>query len=548
MRGGGRRCVRSIAVGCGNDGDTVEAVDVAKCGLERAYLRWVQIGRLRQHDCCGGGAIDFSKRQARAGSNVMVFQLGVDDPLKLCLVGGGTNFLEHWSISVLVTGFATLQTVACRIYVHIYHGSLYGTGTNITVSPDGVAARRVGMPAALNTKEERERMPWTDKPGGSGSGNNGGGRGPWGQQTPPSNGSNGSGNNGPADIEELFRSGRERFRRGGRGGNGGSGGQTGEFKMPPAPVLFIGAAVIGLIYLASGFYSIDPGARGVVTTFGKYSGVTGPGLNWHVPWPVQNAEIVSVDEDRDVSIQRTQSGRTSMLTSDLNIVDVEMTVNYRVAQDGTLEPGEMPSAAKFIFNIEGHENLVRAAAESALRQVVGANDFEPVISRGRSIVPRESQEILQEVLDSYDSGIQVIRVNFGQADPPQEVIPAQNDVIDARSEAERLVNEANRYKNSTVPRAAGQARQIELTAEAYAQRVVRESNGQARRFKDIYAEYLRAPEVTRRRMYLETMEGVLGEMNKVVIDESAGAGTLPYLNLNELTRRTGSSSTNQGGQ
>lgn len=384
-------------------------------------------------------------------------------------------------------------------------------------------------------------MPWTNQPGGgSGSGNNGGGRGPWGQPGPESGNNNGGGR-GPADIEELFRSGRERFRKGGRGGGAGAGG--GDFKMPPKPVFFVVGVVAVMMYLFSCAYQVPPGARGVVTTFGAYTNITGPGLRWRFV-PFQDVDIVEVTKDIQLQIR---GGRTSMLTSDLNIVDVGMTVSYRVKPEGPIQPGELPNAAKFIFNIERPDELVQAAAESALRQVVGANDFEPIISRDRSIVNEQTERILQELLDSYDSGIEIIRVNFAQADPPAEVIPAQNDVIDARSEAEKLVNEANQYKNSRVPRAAGEARQIELNAEAYAQRVVREANGQARRFKDIYAEYLQAPEVTQRRMYLETMEGVLGKMNKVVIDKDTAGGTLPYLNLNELTRQSGSP-TRSGGQ
>ncbi|MEM9988773.1 MAG: FtsH protease activity modulator HflK, partial [Pseudomonadota bacterium] len=305
-------------------------------------------------------------------------------------------------------------------------------------------------------------MPWTDKPGGSGS--NGGGKGPWGQ---PNNGSqNGGGGRRPGDrptpdLEDLLKSGRDRFRRAGQGGGGGPRGPS-DIQMPSGKVF--GFALIGLVvlYLLSGFYTVSPGARGVVTTFGQYSGLTVPGLNWHVPWPVQSKTVVSVDQDRTVAIGRGQGGgKTSMLTSDLNIVDVEMTVNYKVGTDGTLAENELPNAAKFVFNIEGPESLVRAAAESALRQVVGESEFGPIISANRSEVNARTQSILQEILDSYNSGIEVIRVNFGQADPPESVIPAQRDVIDARSQAERRVNEATRTANSIVPRAQGEAAQIE---------------------------------------------------------------------------------------
>ncbi len=404
-------------------------------------------------------------------------------------------------------------------------------------------------------------MPWTDKPGGSGQ--NGDGRGPWGQ--PPNSGPNGGNDNRggrrpsdrPApDLEELLRSGRDRFRRAGRGGGGARGGGVPPEMGLPSPRMFaFGALALVLVWLATGFYSVSAGAIGVVTTFGQYSGLTGPGLNWHLPWPIQSREIVQVAQDRTVSIGGTRSGgKTSMLTSDLNIVDVDMTVNYKVRNDGVSAPGELPNAAKFLFNVENPERLVKAAAESALREVVGANEFEPIISRGRNIVNNDTARILQEILDSYDSGIEVIRVNFGQADPPEDVIPAQRDVIDANSEAERRVNEANAYYNRQVPRAQGEARQTVLDSEAYAARVVAEARGSASRFNDIYAEYRQAPDVTRQRLYLETMENVLSDMNKVVIDDNGSGGAFPYLNLNELARdarerprRTPPASSNTGG-
>jgi membrane protease subunit HflK len=307
--------------------------------------------------------------------------------------------------------------------------------------------------------------------------------------------------------------------------------------MPSRRVFIFGAVAILLLYLASGFYSVSPGARGVVTTFGDFSGLKAPGLNWHVPWPVQSVEIVPVDRDQSVEIGGGQGGKISMLTSDLNIVDVDMTVNYKVKSDALLEQGELPNAAKYLFNVENPDQLVRAAAESALREVVGANRFEPIISRGRNIVNDRTATILQEILDSYDSGIEVIRVNFGEAFPPETVIPAQRDLVDANSEAERNVNEANAYYNGQVPRAQGEARQRVLAAEAYAAEVIADARGAASRFNDVYQEYIQAPDVTRRRMYLETMEKVLAENNKIVIDDDAG-GTLPYLNLNELVRES----------
>ncbi|MEM9422252.1 MAG: FtsH protease activity modulator HflK [Pseudomonadota bacterium] len=381
-------------------------------------------------------------------------------------------------------------------------------------------------------------MPWTDKPGGSG--NNGGGQGPWGQ---PNNGSGGQGGRRPSDrptsdLEDLLKSGRDRFRRAsGRGGGRGGDDGEGNIQMPNGRILGLGAVALFILYLFSGVYQVAPGSLGVVTTFGAYSQLSEPGLRWHVPWPIQKVDVRAVQQEQTVSIGGGQRVRTSMLTSDLNIVDVDLTVEYNIQGAGATGPDELPNVAKFLFNIERPDQLVEAAAESALRQVVGESEFGPIISADRAAVNSRTQDILQSILDSYDSGINVIRVNFGRADPPEEVIPAQREVIDARSEAERTVNDATRTANSIVPRAQGEARQIELDAEAYAQRVVRETRGAASRFNDVYAEYALAPEVTRRRMYLETMEAVLGRANKVIMDDQAG-GPVPFLNLNEVVRDT----------
>ncbi|NNU15406.1 FtsH protease activity modulator HflK [Parvularcula sp. ZS-1/3] len=378
-------------------------------------------------------------------------------------------------------------------------------------------------------------MPWTDKPS-NGSNNNG----PWGR--PQNNGGGGGqgGGGGPRggrgqgtpDLEELLRSGRERFGRG-RGGNGG-GGTGQQMQVPSGPVLVLVLIAVFVFWLLSGVYQVQPGSRGVVTTFGNFSKLTDSGLNWHVPWPVQDVDIVDVENDRRITIGR---GRTSMLTSDLNIVDVTLDVNFQIASDATWNPDdpELPNAAKFIFNIEDPALTVQAAAEAALREVVGANEFGPIVSRGRAVVNERTTEILQQTLDSYDSGIEVIRTNFGDATPPEQVIPAQRDVIDATSQAEQKVNVAQGIANRIVPVAEGDARQIVLDAEAYAARVVADARGDAARFTSILTEYEKAPEVTRQRMYLETLEDVLGGMNKVLIDEDAG-GTLPYLNINELAR------------
>lgn len=402
-------------------------------------------------------------------------------------------------------------------------------------------------------------MPWTDKPGGgangSGGGNGGKGpiKGPWGQ---PQNGDKRPSRPSPQrpgqrpgqapDLEELLRSGRERFKRG-AGGGGGRGGRGGEpVQLPSGRLLGLGAAALGLLWIASGVYQVGAGERGVVTTFGDFTTLTSSGLNWHVPWPVQDVVKVDVQEDRQISVSQGTGGRSTMLTSDLNIVDVEMTVSYRIKDDADTAEGELPNAAKYVFNIgvDETQKLVRAAANAALREVIGGQEFRPIIAGQRALVNERTAAILQDTLDRYDSGIDILRVNFQRADPPEAVIGSQRDVVDARSEAEEKINNATGYANRRVPVARGEARQKVLQAEAYAAQVVAEARGDAARFEDIYAEYAKAPEVTRRRMYLETMEKVLGDIDKVVIDDQSG-GTLPYLNVNELAR--GSSRNAAGG-
>ena len=372
-------------------------------------------------------------------------------------------------------------------------------------------------------------MPWTDKPGGGSNG-----KGPWGQQPTGGNGGDRRPDRRPQpapDLEELLRSGRERFRRGG-GGRSPRGG--GDVELPSKKVLGIGAAVVAALWVASGFYQIAPGQRGVETTLGDYAGLTGPGLNWHVPWPFQSVEKVDTEELQSTAVPGRAS-EASMLTSDLNIVDVSATVNWKIKADAGLDDGEMPNAAKYIFNVEEQEEMIRAVTEAALREVIGANEFEQIVSRGRAVVQDATREIVQRTLDEYESGIDVVRLNFNEATPPDAVVPAQTDVINARSQAEQRVNEAQRYANQIVPRSRGEAEARVLQAEAYAAETVAEARGLASRFDDVYAEYVKAPEVTRQRLYLETMEDVLGDMNKVVIDNDAG-GTLPYLNVNELAR------------
>ena len=386
-------------------------------------------------------------------------------------------------------------------------------------------------------------MPWQD---------NSGNRGPWGQ--PPRGDNNGSGkNNGgrgpgePPDLEDLLEASRRRLRRAFPRGRGGDGGGRGGAGIPFSPKLFgLVAIVVFGLWLASGIYQVNPGERALVTTFGKFTSIQAQGLNWHVPFPIQSKEIVLVDRTRTTDLGQ-RGGSTStrsaeslseslMLTGDKNIADVSFSVDWNIDTSPQAE-GELPGPAKFAFLIENQDNVVRAVAEAAMREVVGGNRLEPLLTSGRGDVSERTQSIMQEALDAYDSGIHIIRVNYQKADAPPQVRDAFLDVFNAGSEAERKVNDAQRYYNEKIPRARGEAQKILEDAAAYAARVTADARGQANRFNQIYDDYRQAPTVTRQRMYLETVESVLADMNKIVIENDAGSGVVPYLPLNELNRQ-----------
>lgn len=388
-------------------------------------------------------------------------------------------------------------------------------------------------------------MPWQDN-----SGNKGSGRGPWGQ--PPRNGSggnnNGGGNRGgsePPDLEELLQASRQRLKRAfpGRGGRGGGGGRGPQMNKS---VFGLAAAGILGLWLFSGIYQVAPGELAVVTTFGDFDDVSGPGLHWHIPTPIQAVRKEPVLDVRDMNIPASdrRSGTLSpglMLTGDKNIVDIAFTVQWRIKSDVVAVEGQdMPGVAQYLFNIDEPEALVRMTGEAAMREVVGRNTLDFVQTDGRLEVAQQSEELMQTALDSYRSGIQIERVNMTLAEPPtNEVNEAFRDVQAAEQNQATVIQNARQYTNQVVPEARGQAQRILEEAGAYAAERTADARGQAARFDEIYVEYARAPEVTRQRMYLETVERVLGDMDKVIIDQDAGSGVVPYLPLNELRSQRG---------
>ena len=367
-------------------------------------------------------------------------------------------------------------------------------------------------------------MAWNNQSGGGGGGWQGGGgnRGPWGQG--PRGGGNGQ---QPPDLEELLRRGQDKFRNLLPGGAEWGGRSI---------LLAIGAII--LLWLASGFYRVEPDEQGVVLRFGKFTTATQPGLNYHLPYPIETVltpRVTSVNRV-DVGFVATAPGRavanrdineeSLMLTGDENIVDIDFTV-FWVIKDPT----------SFLFSTQNPEAAVKAVAESAMREIVGKTPIQSALTEGRAAIEQATQKLMQETLDSYGTGVLIRQVQMQKVDPPAAVIDAFRDVQAARADLERSRNEAEAYANDIIPRARGEAEQMIQQSEAYRQEVVARSQGEAARFTSVYNEYTRAKDVTAQRIYLETMEQVLKDMNKIVIDDKAAGGVTPYLPLPELQRR-----------
>ncbi|MFL5085109.1 MAG: FtsH protease activity modulator HflK [Xanthobacteraceae bacterium] len=365
-------------------------------------------------------------------------------------------------------------------------------------------------------------MPWSNQGGGPwGSGS----KGPWGSG-PQSSGPT------PPDLEELLRRSQDKLKTVLPGGNLGA----------------KGFALIALAALAiwgfSGFFRVEPDELGVVLRFGKYVRDAKPGLNYHLPYPVESVLTPKVTRVNRIDVgmrlvedlrrgttMRNVPEESLMLTGDENIVDVDFSVFWLVKPNG---------ASEYLFNIQNPEGTVKAVAESAMREVIGRLQIQPILTGARQTIEGEVHDLMQKTLDQYGAGIQVSQVQLQKVDPPAQVIDAFREVQAARIDAERAQNEAQTYANRRIPEARGQAAQITQAAEAYREQTVAEAKGQTSRFVKVYDEYKKAPEVTRQRLYLETMERVLGGTEKFILDSGStgsGSGVVPYLPLNELTRR-----------
>jgi len=373
------------------------------------------------------------------------------------------------------------------------------------------------------------------------AGNNSGG--PWGGGGNQGGGNRGGGGDGGdgrgpgkgpqiPEIEEIVKKGQEQLKvlMGGRGGRGGgSGGGAG----PSFGRGAIGLVVVAVVLLWgwASFYTVKPEEKSVELLFGKEYGVRGPGLHF-APWPAVTKEIVKVTGERIVDIgvgrgsSRTDNGL--MLTGDENIVDIDFQVVWNI---------ENPS--KFLFNIAGPQETIAAVAESAMREIVARSKLAPILNKDRGAISAELAKLLQKTLDSYDSGINIVRINLDKADPPAEVIDSFRKVQAAEQTRDTLKKRADAYANKVVAGARGESAQLQQEAEGYRAQVVNQAEGEASRFNSVYAEYVKAPEVTRKRIYIETMEKVLGDNTKIIIDDNGkdGSGVVSYLPLNELIKK-----------
>ena len=365
--------------------------------------------------------------------------------------------------------------------------------------------------------------PW----GGNGSGNNR----PTGNNDDDRGNRRPSGQSGqvPPEVEEMLRAGQERFRvlmGGGNVGSGGSGGQGGGGPESIRGMLGLGALLAIGLWAFSSFYTVKPEEKSVELFLGEFSSVGNPGLNF-APWPLVTYEVLPVTREQTESIGVGGRGSDAglMLTGDENIVDIDFEVVWNIN-----DPSE------YLFNLRDPQQTIRAVSESAMREIIAQSELAPILNRDRGVIAVRLQELIQSTLDSYESGINIVRVNFDRADPPEQVIDAFREVQAAEQERDRLEKQADAYANRVLAQARGEAAQALETAEAYRAQVVNGATGEASRFGAILNEYRKAPEVTRKRMYLETMEEVLGRVDKVIIDETGGSGVVPYLPLNELRK------------
>ena len=392
-------------------------------------------------------------------------------------------------------------------------------------------------------------MPWSNQRGGGGSGGGGGpwggggssggggdkkgGGGPWGQG-PSGGGGGGGGNNQQPDLEELLKRSQEKLRRVMPGGGGiGNGG------LPSSVVFLLGTVLAVLAGIWAFTFRVNPDEVGIVMRFGEYVRKAEPGWHLKLPPPFKDVRYPKVTRQNIIEIGRrsTDRGRSYttsqrempeeslMLTGDENIVDVDFVVRWSIKPEKVQD---------YLFNIDRPEVTVKEVAESVMREVVGQSNIQPILTEARQKTEQEVQKLMQSVLDYYGSGIRIDQVQLQKVDPPEQVIDAFRDVQAARADKEKLQNEAVTYANKIVPEAHGDAERILQAAEGYKQQTVAEASGQAARFLKVYEQYKKAPDVTRQRIYLETMEKVMSQSETIVLDQKGGQGVVPFMSLDQL--------------
>ena len=373
-------------------------------------------------------------------------------------------------------------------------------------------------------------MPWNNQgndsggpwgQGGGSGGNNGGGGSPWGQ-------GGGGGGKPPQDIDELMQQGRDALNKIIPGG--GSSGRSFILLL----IIFAG------IWAATGFYRVNPQQQGVVLRFGEFIRTTAPGLHYHIPFPVESVLTPEVTRDnrieigfRDVggssSSRRDIADESQMITGDENIVDIDFVVFWRVSDAG-----------QYLFNLAEPDETIKVAAEAVMREIIGRTTIQTVLTEGRQEIQVQARQQLQDLLNEYGAGVRVRDVQLLAVDPPGDVIDAFNEVQRARQDRDKLKNQADAFRNDIVPRARGEAAQLVAEAQAYEAEVVNRATGDASRFDQVYKAYLENKDVTKERIYIETIEEIFSNVDKIIIDENAsGNGVVPYLPLNELNKKSG---------
>ncbi len=381
-------------------------------------------------------------------------------------------------------------------------------------------------------------MPWSNQGGGKKGGGNGG---PWGQ----------GGGNQPPDLDEILRRGQDRVKRVMRGGGGGPGGGGLDGGVPRSFIFLIAALLLAAAAFYGFFFRVNPDESGVVLRFGKFDRIEPPGLHFRMPYPIEEVRLPKVTQQRTIEVgaagPRGGTGGPDsglMLTGDGSVVDVRFVVFWRIKPDPDTGGGQS-GVEQYLFNIAQPEVTVREVAESAMREVVGQSNLQPLLTAGRQKAQEEVQRLMQAIFDSYFAGIKIDQVQLREVDPPSAVIAAFRDVAAAGQDKERFIKEAQTYADQIVPRAKGDADRIVAGAEGYRDQTVAEATGQAARFLNVYEEYKKAPEVTRKRLFLEMQEKVLSGADKIILDQKGGQGVVPFLPLDELQKRR---TTTEGGQ